>query len=274
MLMQTHSLSISSYLATIAKYRDLIAQLIRREFQIRFRGATLGVLWAIITPFVTVLMFAFVFGVIFKSRWGGTGTSTESFIIIVLIGMTVHGILAEALGRAPTAILGQPTYVKKVVFPLEIIPIVVTANAVLNAAITLLVVLTASAIVHGGLETTVLLLPIVLLPYVVLIAGVVLFVSAIGVYIRDMSQIVTLVTMLTLFLSPIFYPISAVPEGYRFLLYLNPLTFIVEQTREVALFGHLPDWAGLAVYALLAFLFAWLGYCWFQKSRNGFADVI
>jgi lipopolysaccharide transport system permease protein len=272
--MQTRPLSISSYAVTIARYRDLIAQLVRREFQVRFRGATLGVLWAIITPFMTVLMFAFVFGVVFKSRWGGTELSTESFIIIVLVGMALHGILAEALGRAPTAILGQPAYVKKVIFPLEILPIVVTVNAVLNAAITLLVVLTASAIMKGTFEVTMLLLPIVLLPYVVLITGVVLFVSAIGVYIRDMSQIVNLFTMLTLFLSPVFYPISAVPAGYRFLLYVNPLTFIVEQTREVALYGHMPDWSGLAIYAPLAFLFTWLGYCCFQKARNGFADVI
>ncbi len=272
--MQTHSLSISSYAATIARYRDLIAQLVRREFQSRFRGATLGVLWAIITPLVTVLMFAFVFGTVFKSRWGAEAPSTASFVIIVLVGMAVHGILAEALGRAPTAILGQPAYVKKVVFPLEILPIVVTVNAVLNAAITLIVVLAASAVMHGGLGATVLLLPIVLLPYILFVAGIVLFVSAIGVYIRDMSQVVSLVTMLTLFLAPVFYPISAVPENYRFLLYLNPLTFIVEQAREVALFDHMPDWTGLAVYAPLALIFAWLGYCWFQRARNGFADVI
>lgn len=272
--MQTHSLSLPSYLATIARYRDLISQLVRREFQSRFRGATLGVLWAVITPLITVLVFAFVFGVVFQAKWGGTQPTTENFVIIVLVGMAVHGILAEALGRAPGAIVSQPAYVKKVVFPLEILPIVVTVNAVLNAAITLLVVLVASAVMNRGLDPTVLLLPIVLLPYIVLIAGVVLFVSAIGVYIRDMTQIVSMVTMLALFLAPIFYPITAVPEQYRYLLYLNPLTFIVEQARLVALFGGMPDWPGLGIYAAAAVLVAWLGYCWFQKARNGFADVI
>jgi len=272
--MQAHSHSISSYAATIARYRDLIAQLVRREFQQRFRGSTLGVLWAVINPLVTVLMFAFVFGVVFQSRWGGVAPTTGNFVIIVLLGMAVHGILAEALGRAPSAIVSQPAYVKKVVFPLEILPIVITVNAVLNAAITLAVVLVASAVVNGGLAPTVLLLPIVLLPFVILVAGIVLFVSAIGVYIRDMTQIVGLATMLALFLAPVFYPISVVPESYRLLLYLNPLTFIIEQARDVALFGHMPDWPGLMVYGSIAFLFAWLGYCWFQKARNGFADVI
>jgi lipopolysaccharide transport system permease protein len=272
--MQTRLLSPSSYVATIARYRDLIAQLVRHEFHNRFRGTTLGVLWAVINPLLTVLTFAFVFGTVFQSRWGGVAPSTENFVIIVLVGMAIHGILAEALGRAPAAIVAQPAFVKKVVFPLEILPIVVTANAVLNAVITLLVVLAARVFVAGSLDATVLLLPIVLLPYIVFITGVVLFVSAIGVYIRDMTQIVSLLTMLTLFLAPVFYPVSAVPQTYRYLLYLNPLTFIIEQTREVMLFGHMPDWLGLAIYTALAFLFAWLGYCWFQKSRNGFADVI
>jgi lipopolysaccharide transport system permease protein len=271
--MQAHTLSISSYILTIARYRDLIAQLVRREFHIRFRGAILGTLWAIISPMITVLMYAFVFGIIFHSRWGDEEVP-QSFLIIVLLGMCIHGVLAEALSRAPSAIVGQPGYVKKVVFPLEILPIVVTMNSAFNAIITLIIVLIAAIITNGWIPLTVLLLPIVILPYVVLITGIVLFVSSIGVYIRDMSQITGVVTTLALFLAPIFYPLSAVPEHYRFLLYLNPVTVIVENAREVTLYGHEPYWPALLIYTLVACVIFWLGYCWFQKSRNGFADVI
>src|SRR3974377_1108819 len=123
--MQAQSLSISSYILTIARYRDLIAQLVRREFHVRFRGAILGTLWAIISPLINVLMYAFVFGIIFHSRWGDEEVA-QSFLVIVLLGMCIHGILAESLARAPYTIVGQPAYVKKVVFPLEILPIVVT----------------------------------------------------------------------------------------------------------------------------------------------------
>ena len=271
--MQSQSFLISSYILTIVRYSDLIAQLVRREFQMRFRGAILGTLWAIINPLINLLMYAFVFGVIFHSRWE-TQATPQSFLIIVLLGMCIHAILAESLSRAPSTIIGQPAYVKKVVFPLEILPIVVTVNSVINALITLVVVLLASVIINAGIPPSALLLPIVILPYIILVTGIVLFVSSIGVYIRDMAQITGMITTLTLFLAPVFYPLSAVPERYRSLLYLNPVTMIVEDAREVTLYGHAPYWPGLAIYALIACLIFWLGYCWFQKSRNGFADVV
>ena len=211
-----------------------------------------GIVWAIINPILTVLIFSFVFGVVFQARWGIEATSNGEFVIIVLLGMIVHGIFAESLGRAPTLIVGQPAYVKKVVFPLEILPIVAVLHALLNAAIGFTVVVIAYLTMTGHIEATVLLLPIVLLPYVLLIIGVVLFASAIGVYLRDLAQIVNVITMIALFLAPIFYPISAVPERYQLLLYLNPLTFTVEQARNVALFGNIPNWTGLTIYFIAA----------------------
>ena len=271
--MQAHTLSLSSYFLTITRYRDLIAQLVRREFHVRFRGAILGTLWAIITPLINLLMYTFVFGIIFHSRWGDE-QSSQSFLVIVLLGMCIHGILAEALTRAPTTIISQPAYVKKVVFPLEILPIVVTVNSTFNAVITLALVLLASLMINAWIPVTALLLPLVILPFILLITGIVLFVSSIGVYIRDMSHVTGMVTTLALFLAPIFYPLSAVPEPYRVLLYLNPVTVIVENAREVALYGHEPYWSALLIYTLISCAILWLGYWWFQKSRNGFADVI
>jgi lipopolysaccharide transport system permease protein len=272
--MQIHSASLPAYLATIVSYKDLVSQLVRREFSTRYRGSMLGVLWAVVNPILTVLIFSFLFEIIFKARWGSEPNSPGDFAIIALVGMVVHGIFAESLGQAPNVILGRSSYVKRVVFPLEILPIVTVATALLNAAAAMTVVLAAYAILNGGIPLTVLLLPLVLVPFIFLVGGVVLFVSAVGVYLRDLSQIVNFLTMATLFLAPVFYPVSAVPENYRFLLYLNPLTFTIEQAREVALFGHLPDWSGLTIYSVIAFAFAWAGFWWFQRARKGFADVI
>jgi len=183
-------------------------------------------------------------------------------------------MLAESLGQSPNLVLGRPSYVKKVVFPLEVLPIVTVVTVLINAAIGMTVVLVANGVLQGTVVPTVLLLPIVLVPFVFLLTGIVLFLGAIGVYVRDLTQIVNFLTTVTLFLAPVFYPISMVPEKYRLLLFLNPLTFILEQARDVALFGRLPDWSGLAIYTVIAFGFAWLGLWWFQRARKGFADVM
>lgn len=272
--MQVHSASLPSLFSALLRYRDLITQLVVREFNIRYRGSILGILWAVITPILTVLVFAFVFGVVFQARWTTAPASNTDFVIIVLLGMLVHGILAEALGRAPTVIVGQAAFVKKVVFPLEVLPVVAVLHSLITATIGIAILLVVNALVNGQMPATMVLLPVVLLPYIVMLTGLVFFVSAFGVYVRDLSQIVSLVTMLTLFLAPIFYPISAVPPRYQYLLYINPLTFTVEQAREVALFGRAPNYAGLAIYSVIAVVVAWLGLIWFQRARRGFADVM
>lgn len=272
--MQVHSASIPNYLATIVRYWDLVRALVAREFSARYRGSMAGVFWAVANPILTVLMFTFIFSTVFKARWGVQQSSNADFVVIAMIGMIIHGMFVEALGRAPTLILGQPSYVKKVVFPLEILPITAILGALINAGLTFAVVMLADFLIHGSIPLTVLLLPIVMAPFILLMTGIVLFFSSIGVYFRDLSQIVTFIGMVALFLAPIFYPITVVPEHYRWLLYFNPLTFIVEQARGVALFGELPDWIGLAWYSVGAFAFTWLGLVWFQRTRKGFADVI
>src|SRR5262249_24539212 len=254
--------------------RDLIGRLVMRDFTAKYRGSMLGVLWAVVTPVLMVTVFVFVFGVVFQSRWGTESTPKASFTVTLLVGMMVHGILAEALSRAPSAVLGNPAYVKKVVFPLEILPVVIVANALVTAGIGLAIVLIIHLLVSGTFEPTVLLLPLVLAPFVLAVLGLVYFVGSIGVYFRDISHIIGLVTLGSMFLAPIFYPISAVPEAFRHLLYLNPLTFPVEQARAVALYGEIPDLPGLATYTVVGVMLAWLGYAWFQKTRKGFADVV
>lgn len=268
-----HSVSPTTYVSTVIRHRELIARLVGREFALRFRGSILGVLWAVMTPILTVIVYAFVFGIIFNSKWGDA-TSKSNFVSILMLGIIVHGIFAEAVGRAPSLILGHVNYVKKVVFPLEVLPVMAVVGVLMNAAIGIVIVVVLNLIVSHEVQPTIVFLPLILLPYLVLITGFVLFLSSIGVYLRDLTHILGFVMMVALFMTPIFYPISAVPEPFRQFLYLNPLTFTVEQARAVTLFGEMPNWTGLAIYSAVALISAWIGLYWFQRTRNGFADVI
>ncbi len=217
------------------------------------------------------------FSGIFKARWGaadaGQGSHGE-FALVLFVGLIVHGLFAEVLNRAPGLILSNANYVKKVVFPLEILPVVGLGAALFHGLVSVGVLLAAFAIMNGFLPWTALLTPLVIAPLAVLTLGLAWFLASIGVYVRDVGQSISLVTTVMMFLAPVFYPVSALPEEYRGWLLLNPLTFIIEQAREVLIWGRLPDWAGLAVYLAGSIVVAWLGYAWFQKTRKGFADVL
>jgi lipopolysaccharide transport system permease protein len=273
--MTSQSASLLWYARSVLAHRDLIYRMVDREFTQRFRGSLLGALWAILTPLLTALVYSFVFGTVFKARWGtAPQDSQNSFTVILLTGIIVHAIFAEALGRAPSIVLSNANYVKKVVFPLEILPVVAVCTALVNAVVGMAIVLLLNLILNHTIQPTIVLLPLVLFPYLLFITGLVLFLGATGVYVRDLSQIVGFLITVTLFMTPIFYPISAVPEAFQHVMWLNPLTFIVEQTRGVVLFGSLPDWIGLVVYLVASAVLLSMGFWWFQRTRNGFADVM
>lgn len=257
-------------------HRNLIAQMSKREVVGRYKGSVLGLAWSFFNPVFMLVVYTFVFSEIFKSRWGGAGVeeSKTQFAIVLFVGMIVLGLFSEVVNRAPGLILANVNYVKKVVFPLEILPVIAMGAALFHALISLVVLLSAFCLLNGYLHWTALLLPLVLLPLMILTMGLAWILASLGVFLRDVGQFVTILTTVLTFLSPIFYPVSAVPEAARVFIMANPLTFIIEQARAVLLWGHLPDWPGLGLYTLLALVFAWSGYAWFQKTRKGFADVL
>lgn len=220
-------------------------------------------------------IYTFIFGTVFKARWGGdVNSSTGEFAVILFAGLIVFQLFAEVITRAPTLILGNSNYVKKVVFPLEILVPVALGSALFNTGVSLVVLLGFAMLVFGGIPLTALLLPIVLAPFCLMLLGLGWFLASLGVFVRDINQFLgTLVTAL-MFLSPIFFPISALPPWLQPWLVLNPLAIPVEQLRNVLLFGKMPAFGILAVYTLVAVIIAKLGYSWFQKTRKGFADVI
>jgi len=254
--------------------RELIAQMTRREVVGRYRGSVMGLLWSFLNPVFMLTVYSFVFSVVFKARWSGAGESQSQFAVILFAGMTVHALFAEVLNRAPSIILGNVNYVKKVVFPLEILAVVSLGAALFHTLVSLLVLLVAFAMLNGFVHWTAIFAPLVLLPLMIMSLGFGWILSSLGVFVRDMGQLIGVFTTALLFLSPVFFPVSALPEAFQPWLSLNPLTFIIEQTREVLIWGHLPDWKGLTLYFMGASIFAWLGFFWFQTTRKGFADVL
>jgi lipopolysaccharide transport system permease protein len=255
--------------------RQLIVQMIRREVVGRYKGSAMGLAWSFFSPVFMLTVYTFVFSVIFKSRWGVGGEESKTqFAMVLFVGLIVHGLFAEVLNRAPSLILSNVNYVKKVVFPLEILPVIAMGATLFHSLISLGVLLAAFVLFNGYLHWTAVFTPLVLLPLVILTLGLAWMLASLGVFLRDVGQTIGIVTTVMMFLSPVFYPVTALPEEFRPWIMANPLTFIIVQAREVLIWGHLPDWAGLGIYTLAATVVAWAGYAWFQKTRKGFADVL
>jgi lipopolysaccharide transport system permease protein len=272
--MQNFSISPQEMVISFWRNRNLIKALIEREVVGRYRGSFMGILWSFFNPVFMLTVYTFVFSVVFKARWSAGSESKTEFALILFAGLIVFNLFAECVNRAPSLILSNVNYVKKVVFPLEILPWVSLGSALFHALISLSVWVIAYLILFGIPHVTVLLLPIAILPLLFLIIGLTWWLASLGVYLRDVSQFIGLITTVLMFLSPIFYPASALPEDYRHLLLLNPLTLAIEQARDILFWGKTPDIFALSTYFLVTALIAWLGFAWFQKTRKGFADVL
>jgi len=272
---QEHLATPHALVSSLWRNRSLINQLVRREVIGRYRGSVLGVAWSFFNPVLMLLVYTFVFSVVFKTRWGvGGDEGHASFAIILFVGMIVHGLFAEVANRAPTLILSNVSYVKRVVFPLEILPIVTMGSALFHASISLIVLFLAQLILMNQLPWTLILFPLIVAPLILGAMGVAWFLAAIGVYVRDIAQTIGIVTSVMMFLAPVFYPITALSERLQWLLYLNPITFVIVEGRKVLLFGLMPNWGGWLLYTAVSIGIALGGFWWFQKTRKGFADVV
>lgn len=256
------------------QYRTLIIRLAKREIDARYRGSVLGIIWAFIVPLLMLGVYTFVFSMIFQVRWDVPMEGKGAFALLLFSGLIIFNLFAECVTRAPGLMLENVSYIKKVVFPLEIMPWVSVQVALFNAAVSLGILLIFYLFVHGLPPATMLLLPIVVFPLIMLILGLMWFFASVGVFLRDIQPFVGVMTTMMLFLSPIFYPLSAIPEAYRGLLHLNPLTVILNASKSVLFWGQFPQLLDWLVYLSLSWMVCWLGFIWFQKTRKGFADVL
>lgn len=256
------------------RHRQLLQEMTRREIARRYRGSALGALWLLLAPLLMLAVYAFVFGVVFQVRWGGVGDSKAMFAAVLFCGVSVFALFADVLNRSPVLILDNVNYVKKVVFPLEVLSYVGVLAATLHFGFALIVLMVFIGFSLGVPPLSMLALPLLLVPYLLMLVGLSWVVAALGVYLRDVAQITGLITTAMMFLSPVFYPITAVPESYRYLLWLNPMTHVVEAFRGVLIFGHWPSPAELALWWLVAAVALAIGHAVFRRLRAGFADVL
>lgn len=272
--MQKFSASPRALFAGLWNNRQLIKSLTQREIQGRYRGSFMGLFWSFVTPVFMLAVYTFVFSVVFKARWNPASDSKTEFALVLFAGLLVFNLFSECIGKAPSLILSNANYVKKVVFPLDVLPWVSLGAALFHFGVSLVVWLLAHLIFFGTLQITLLWLPIVLLPLILLIMGLSWILAALGVYLRDISQFIGLVVSVLMFLSPIFYPVSALPADYQPLLMLNPITPTIEMTRAILYSGTSPDLGLWLITMSIATMVACAGFAWFQKTRKGFADVL
>lgn len=260
-------------LRSLVVNRQLLRSIVVRDIQTRYRGTTLGFLWVLAYPLMMLAVYTFVFGGVFGARWGNKGSMGE-FVLMLYCGLIVYGLFSETLTRSPGAVVSNPGYVKKVVFPLELLPVSHLVSSLLNVVIGLALLSLALIAQQQYIPITALLAPLVLAPLLLMTAGLAWFLAAIGVFFRDVGQIIGVAMSLLLFLSPIFYPASSAPVLAKALLNVNPLTYPIEELRGIFLLGVIPSWIHLMVYALFSALMAVCGLWIFQRTRPAFADVV
>jgi lipopolysaccharide transport system permease protein len=260
--------------AAVTDHGSLLWQFARREISGRYRGSLLGFGWAIVNPLLLLAIYTFVFSVVFRMRWDGPVADRGSFALVIYAGMIVHGFFAECITRAPTLVVDNRNLVKRVVFPLELLPWSALVVAAFHFAVGVALIAAAVLVKSGGLPASAAALPLIVAPLALFTLGFTYAFAALGVYLRDLSQLVGFFALTLLFLSPVFYPVSAVPEDWRFIIAVNPIAAFIELVRGALIYGHWPDARMLALAWAGGLAVAWLGFYGFQRTRRGFADVL
>jgi lipopolysaccharide transport system permease protein len=263
-----------AFLGTGWAHRSLILRLARRKVQARYRGSLLGSLWTWIQPLLLLAVYTFLFAVVFEARWGTSSDDGTPFALAIFAGMVFFAIFADCVNEAPSLLVANQTYIRQVRFPIEVLPWVSAVAALFTFAVNLALLIGFQVLVQGSVTWGLVLVPALVAPLLLLTLGATWLLSSAGVFLRDLAQIAGVLTTALLFLSPIFYPASRIPESFRALYSLNPLVPLVEGFRAALFGGEFPGLLPLCAVSAAAWAFAWLGYLAFMKAKNGFADVL
>lgn len=258
---------------SLCRHRSLVIELSKREFSGKYRGSFGGLVWSFAQPLFLLTVYTIAFGVILKARWSFSG-STGEYALILFAGLIVFNAFSEVLTKSTTLITANPNFVKKIVFPLELLPVITVITALIHALIGVGVWLAGYILLMGAPKPAVFIFPLVLICFIPVLLGLGWLLSSVGVIVKDISQLTGMLNHTLLFLTPIFYSIEAAPLLLQNLLMLNPLTFVVEQFRLVLFYGQMPALKGLTVYFGLASVFAWVSYGLFKRLRPSFADLV
>lgn len=262
-----------SSILLLYKNRSLIISLSRRDILQRYQGSFLGMFWSILTPIIMLAIYTFIFSVVFKAKWG-IGGDKYQFSMLLFSGLILFNLFSDILSRSATLMLSHSNYVTKVIFPIEILPWVITLSALFNFILSFGIWFVFYTLLIGLPSISVVFMPLIIVPFCFLCCGFAYFISSLGVFLRDLNQLVTLVVSALMFMTPIFYPITALPEKYQYYMYFNPITNVVEMFRDIAIYNNSLSLINYVIYLSSSLLIYLLGYLCFQKLRKGFSDVL
>ena len=252
----------------------LFKQLVRKDIQNKYQGSVLGILWSFLVPMIMLTIYTFVFSEIFKAKWNIETQNKFEFALVLFCGLSAYNMIAEVMNRSTTLIEMNHNYVKKVVFPLELLPVIITCSALFNSVISYMILIIANFILVGVLSSTLYQLIFVMMPLIMICIGVSYFLSALSVYLKDMTNVVGVLVMVLMYISPVFFPLTSVPEKFRIICMLNPMTYIIENSRNVVLYSENANIYYLGISFFSAFIILTLGRIVFMRAKNGFADVL
>lgn len=260
----------------LVPHRELITQFAMRDVQQKHRGSHLGLVWTGLAPLLMLAVYVLVFNTIFKARLNHSAPEGPlDYAVMLYCGLMVFQIFMAPVSRAPKLIVSKMNFVKKMIFPLEILPVSVVLSSLVYSSVGLVLVLVAHFAMGGRLHAAMLLFPVVMAPAILLAVGLGWILSALGVFLRDIDDIVnTVVQRMMFLLTPLFYSIESVPEHLRVLVYLNPLSAVVDGARKTLLMGEQPNWMALGIWTAIALVVCQVGYAMFERLRRGFADVL
>lgn len=259
---------------TIIKNRYLLGQLTKKDIELKYKDSVLGMLWSVIVPILMIVIYTFVFSVVFRPQWISDTGSKFEFSLIMYCGLVAFNMLSDVMARSSGLIAANANYVKKVIFPLELLSVVITLTALFNSFISLIVLVIAKFILTHTVSVTLPLVVVVYIPLVIFTVGVSLMLSAMSVYLKDIASVISVVITVLMYVSPVFFSLESVPESYRIICEINPMTYMIENFRNVVLYGTMPNWLYLVISFVIAIVMAWLGGTIFRRAKEGFADVL
>lgn len=259
---------------TLYKNNYLLRQLVKKDIQQRYQGSVLGMLWSFIVPLLMLVIYTFVFSEVFQAKWDINTDDKYQFALVLFCGLTAFNMVGEVMNRSTVLIASNTNYVKKVIFPLEILPVVTVFSALFNAVIGFMILIVAQLVIYHTVSATIYFVFFALIPLVILCIGLGLLISAISVYLKDVNNFVSVLVTVLMYMSPVFFPLTSVPENFKFICEVNPLTYIIENFRNVVLYGRSLDWKYYGISCIVAVAVYLLGKVVFMRAKEGFADVL
>lgn len=257
----------------IREHRGLIHSMVQRDLTSRYKGSLIGLMWTVITPAVMITIYTVIFSGIFGAKFGAEGGHLR-FAAYLFCGMLPWIAISDGIQRSTTVLTDNVNLVRRVVFPLEVLPANLALSALVQQLLGTIVLLLVALLMQRTLHPTVLLIPVLLVPQLLMTLGISWLMASLGVFIRDMTHVNQLMLQMLMYLTPILYPENLIPAGYRWLVDLNPLAPLIRSYRFILLEGRMPDWRGLSFTFLFAIACFGIGYWWFERTKKAFADVL